>query len=65
MHDLAVRNARVIDGSGSPEFIGDIAVSSGVITDVGQVDGTARQEIDADGRLLTPGWVDIHTHYDG
>lgn len=65
MHDLVVRNARIIDGSGSPEFMGDLAVSDGVLTDVGQVDGRAHQEIDADGQLVVPGWVDIHTHYDG
>jgi len=65
MHDLVVRNARIIDGSGSPEFMGDLAVSGGVLTDVGQVDGRAYQEIDADGQLVVPGWVDIHTHYDG
>ena len=65
MHDLVVRNARIIDGSGSPEFSGDLAISDGVVTDVGNVDGLSRQEIDADGQLVLPGWVDIHTHYDG
>ena len=65
MHDLVVRNARIIDGSGSPEFAGDLAVSDGVVTDVGNVDGLSHQEIDADGQLVLPGWVDIHTHYDG
>tara|TARA_Y100000768_G_scaffold370011_1_gene335451 strand:- start:18335 stop:20044 length:1710 start_codon:yes stop_codon:yes gene_type:complete len=65
MHDLVVRNARIVDGSGSPEFMGDLAVSDGLVTDVGQIDGNARQQIDADGQLLVPGWVDIHTHYDG
>ena len=65
MHDLVVRNARIIDGSGSPEFSGDLAISDGVVTEVGNVDGLSRQEIDADGQLVLPGWVDIHTHYDG
>ncbi|MGB1822277.1 MAG: amidohydrolase family protein [Acidimicrobiales bacterium] len=65
MHELVVRNARIIDGSGSPEFLGDLAVSDGRITNVGKVDGQTQRELDADGQLLLPGWVDIHTHYDG
>ena len=65
MHDLVIRNARIVDGSGSPEFMGDLAVSDGLLTDVGKIDGSARQQIDADGQLVVPGWVDIHTHYDG
>ena len=65
MHELVVRNARIIDGSGSPEFSGDLAVSEGRITSVGKVDGLSQRELDVDGQLLLPGWVDIHTHYDG
>ena len=65
MHDLVIRNARVIDGTGSAEFVGDMAVTDGVITDVGEVTGNSSRQIDADGQLLMPGWVDIHTHYDG
>jgi N-acyl-D-aspartate/D-glutamate deacylase len=65
MHDLVIRNGRVVDGTGAPEFVGDVAVSDGVITDVGVVDGRGRREIDADGLVVTPGVVDIHTHYDG
>ncbi len=64
MHDLVIRNARIVDGTGAPEFHGDIAVSGKTITHVGEVDGGGRREIDAEGRLLTPGFVDIHTHYD-
>jgi|TARA_B110000467_G_scaffold164892_1_gene196447 N-acyl-D-aspartate/D-glutamate deacylase len=65
MHDLVIRNAKIIDGSGNAGFVGDLAASTGVVTHVGEVDGRSRREIDADGQLLLPGWVDIHTHYDG
>ncbi|HEY2304085.1 MAG TPA: amidohydrolase family protein [Acidimicrobiales bacterium] len=65
MHDLVVRNGRIVDGTGAPAFTGDVAVTGGRITEVGAVDGPARRTIDADGRLVTPGVVDIHTHYDG
>jgi N-acyl-D-aspartate/D-glutamate deacylase len=64
MHDLIIRNGKIVDGDGNEPFQGDIAVSDGRITAVGQVEGTARREIDAEGRLVTPGFVDIHTHYD-
>lgn len=64
-HDLVVRNGTVIDGTGATRFVGDVAVTHGVITEVGQVDGRGHREIDADGMLVTPGFVDIHTHYDG
>ena len=65
MTDLIIRNGTLVDGTGAPSFVGDVAVTGGVITEVGAVAGTARREIDADGRLVTPGFVDIHTHYDG
>ena len=65
MHDLVIRAGRVVDGSGSPMRTADIAVDDGVITAVGDVDGRGRRELDADGALVTPGFVDIHTHYDG
>ena len=65
MHDLLIRNASVIDGTGSPAKQADVAVSNGQITEVGQGLSGAHRELDADGLLLTPGWVDIHTHYDG
>lgn len=65
MHDLVIRNARIVDGSGEPAFDGDIAVQDGHITQLGRVQGEARRSIDADGDLLTPGFVDIHTHFDG
>ncbi len=65
MHDLIIRNGTIADGSGGPTRTGDVAVDGSVITAVGRVDGPARREVDADGLLVTPGWVDIHTHYDG
>ncbi len=64
MHDLVIRNGFVVDGSGSPGFAGDIAVDGDRITEVGDEVGGGRRVIDADGRLVTPGFVDIHTHYD-
>lgn len=63
--DLVVRGGRIADGSGAEIFSGDLAVKDGVIAEVGAVSGTAAREIDADGALVTPGFVDIHTHYDG
>ncbi len=65
MHDLAIRNASIVDGTGLPAFHGAVAVTDGKITDVGDSVGKANREIDASGALLTPGFVDIHTHYDG
>jgi N-acyl-D-aspartate/D-glutamate deacylase len=65
MHDLVIRNATIVDGTGAPRHTGDVAVDAGRITSVGEVDGRGRCEVDAGGLVLTPGWVDIHTHYDG
>jgi N-acyl-D-aspartate/D-glutamate deacylase len=65
MHDLVVRGGTVVDGTGAPRRIADVAVDGDRITEVGAVDGSARREIDADGLLVLPGWVDVHTHYDG
>lgn len=68
MHDLVIRNGSVVDGSGGPiraPGSTDIAIDGERITAVGTVDGKGRREIDAAGRLVTPGFVDIHTHYDG
>ncbi|MHA7838396.1 MAG: N-acyl-D-amino-acid deacylase family protein, partial [bacterium] len=67
MHDLVLRNGKIVDGTGRPAFTGDVAVRDGRIVEVserpGEI-GAGRREIDAAGRLLTPGFVDIHTHYD-
>jgi len=65
MHDLVIRGATVIDGSGGPARVGDVAVDGGVFSDLSGQAGPGRREIEAEGLLLTPGWVDIHTHYDG
>lgn len=65
MHDLVIRNARIVDGSGAPERIGDVAIVGENIVEVGPKLGVAKREINADGLLLAPGWVDVHTHYDG
>jgi N-acyl-D-aspartate/D-glutamate deacylase len=65
MHDLIIRGGTIANGSGRPPIRGDVAIDGSVITAVGEVGGAARRVIDADGLLVTPGWVDIHTHYDG
>ena len=65
MHDLVVRNGTVIDGTGIPGRQADVAISDGMITALEPRAGAARRDIDADGFLVLPGWVDIHTHYDG
>jgi N-acyl-D-amino-acid deacylase len=68
MHDLVIRNGTVVDGSGGPVRAtgsADIAVDGDRITALGPDVGPGRREIDADGRVVTPGFVDIHTHYDG
>ena len=64
-HDLIIRGGTVVDGTGVPSRQADVAVTNGIVTEVGTVDGTATREIDADGALVAPGFVDIHTHYDG
>ncbi len=63
--DLVIRGGTVLDGSGQPATRADVAVAAGIITEVGNVGAHGRQEINADGLLVTPGFVDIHTHYDG
>jgi len=63
--DLVIRNGSVVDGTGSPAFVGDVAISDGRIVQVGAVSGSGRREIEAEGHLVTPGFVDIHTHFDG
>jgi N-acyl-D-amino-acid deacylase len=66
MHDLVVRGGTLVDGTGAEGRTADVAVDDGRITEVGRLDGTrATRTIDADGLLVTPGFVDIHTHYDG
>ena len=64
-YDLVIRGGMLADGSGGPAFVADVAVKDGLIAAVGQVSGAGIEEIDARGKLVTPGFVDIHTHYDG
>ena len=64
-YDLVIRDGTIVDGLGGEPYIGDVAVSDGVIAAVGTVDGPGSREIDAPGLLVTPGFVDLHTHYDG
>src|SRR5678816_203769 len=71
MDDIVLTNARIVDGTGRPAFMGGVSISDGRITEVGRLDQppakrvTAKRVIDADGLLVTPGFVDIHTHFDG
>jgi len=65
MYDLIIRNAHIVDGTGAPAFDGDIAIRDGRIAAVGEVNGDSKRELDAVGKLLTPGWVDVHSHMDG
>ena len=65
MFDLVIRNGSVIDGTGTPARRADVAVRDGVVVEVGSDLGPATREVDADGQLVAPGFVDVHTHYDG
>jgi len=66
MADLVIRNATIVDGTGSPSRRGDVAITGEHITEVAdRIESEARRDVDADGLVLTPGFVDIHTHYDG
>ncbi|HMF21774.1 MAG TPA: amidohydrolase family protein, partial [Pseudolabrys sp.] len=65
MHDIVIRGGTIIDGTGKTGFSGDVAIAGGRIAAVGGKQGPARRDIDATGLLVTPGWVDLHTHYDG
>ncbi|MBV8950804.1 MAG: amidohydrolase family protein, partial [Actinobacteria bacterium] len=66
MHDLVVRGGTVVDGTGAEPRTADVAIDDGRVTEVGRLDDTTgTQTVDADGLLVTPGFVDIHTHYDG
>jgi len=65
MHDMVIRGGTVVDGTGRAPFVGDVAIDGGRISAVGTVSQPGREEIDATGHLVTPGFVDIHTHYDG
>jgi N-acyl-D-amino-acid deacylase len=63
-HDLVIRGGTLVDGTGDAPRVGDLTIDGDRITAVGLEVGPGRREIDARGRLVTPGWVDIHAHYD-
>ena len=65
MYDMIIRGGTVIDGTGAAGFAADVAIKDGLIVEVGTISGTAREEIDAGGAIVTPGFIDVHTHYDG
>ncbi len=65
MHDVLIKGGTIVDGSGKPGYTGDVAFTGNKITGVGRDLGSARRTINADGLLVAPGWVDVHTHYDG
>ena len=65
MHDIVIRGGTIVDGTGRPKYTGDVAIDGDRIAQVGGKAGPGRREIDANGQIVTPGWVDVHTHYDG
>jgi N-acyl-D-aspartate/D-glutamate deacylase len=65
MHDTVIRGGTIVDGTGKASYTGDVAIAGGRIAGVGGKQGPGKREIDATGLLVTPGWVDVHTHYDG
>ena len=66
MFDLVIRNGTIVDGTGRARFSGDIAIRDGLLVQVGgTVHGSGAREIDATGLVVTPGFVDTHTHFDG
>ena len=64
MHDMVIRGGTVVDGSGAPRFVGDVAIREGRIAEVGRVAGRGREEVDARDLAVAPGFIDVHTHYD-
>ncbi|MDE0505329.1 MAG: D-aminoacylase, partial [Candidatus Poribacteria bacterium] len=60
MHDLLIKGGKIVDGSGSEAFMGDLAIDAGKIAAIGKINGSAKRTINADGQLVTPGWVDMH-----
>ena len=65
MHDLVIRGGTVVDGMGGAPFVADVAIDGDRVSLIGEVLAQGREEVDATGKLVTPGFVDVHTHYDG
>lgn len=65
MYDTIIRNGTIIDGTGADRYVADIALKDGRVAAIGEINEQSKNEIDAKGKLVTPGWVDVHTHYDG
>ena len=65
MFDTVIRGGTIVDGTGAAPYTGDVAIEGDRIVAVGEVDGPAKRTIDADGAVVTPGFIDLHTHYDG
>ena len=65
MYDLIIRGGTIVDGTGQKRYVGDVAVNGDKIVKIGKISETGKEEIDATGKLVAPGWVDVHTHYDG
>ncbi len=65
MYDYLIKGATIVDGTGAEPFSGNVAIEDGRIVAVGDVEGAAKETLDANGACLAPGWVDVHTHYDG
>jgi N-acyl-D-aspartate/D-glutamate deacylase len=64
MHDLVIRDAKIVDGTGRPARMGAVAVDAGRVTEIGAIEEGGRRTIQAGGRVLAPGFIDVHTHYD-
>ena len=64
-YDLLIKNGQIIDGTGKPSFLSDIGIKDGIIKKIGKINESAKKIIDAKNLIISPGFVDIHTHYDG